>query len=374
MVSIARSQLLFDWRRYLAAVLAITFAGLLIIIQLALLLGQFNTVSVSIDQSDSQLWIGFPKTQSVDLGRPVSVHSDALAWAHPGVARVERYITVYGDLRRGDGVPVSVTLNAIDTTENASAFSRLLTREQRALLQGPDAVLIDEADFNKLGAGNNTHIEINGKHARIAGMVKGLRTIGSVNVLTSFSTARHLAPETANTATFYLLQLKPGYSANAVKQELADKNPVARYAIWEAKAFSQQSQLYWLLESGSGIGSGFASLLALLVGMVITSQTLSAAIMASSKEFAALRALGVPQSAFRSVVMEQSTWLGLVGLAITALLTLGIAWIGVVFHIPMAFSLWMLAGTGSALMIIAIASGLLALRPLLHTDPASLLR
>ncbi|MFN7814950.1 MAG: ABC transporter permease, partial [Burkholderiales bacterium] len=91
MVSIARSMLLFDWRRYLAAVLAVTFSGLLVIVQLALLLGMFSTVSVVVDRSAADLWIGYRNTQSVDLGRPIAREADARAWAHRGVERVERY-------------------------------------------------------------------------------------------------------------------------------------------------------------------------------------------------------------------------------------------------------------------------------------------
>ena len=90
MVSIARSGLRHDWRRYLAAVLAVTFSGLLVVVQLALLLGMFATVSVAIDRSTADLWIGARNTPSVDLGRPLPDGADARAWAHGGVERVER--------------------------------------------------------------------------------------------------------------------------------------------------------------------------------------------------------------------------------------------------------------------------------------------
>ncbi len=59
MVSLARSSLIYEWHRYLAAVLAVSFSGLLILIQLALLLGMFGTVSAYIDQSEAELWVGY---------------------------------------------------------------------------------------------------------------------------------------------------------------------------------------------------------------------------------------------------------------------------------------------------------------------------
>jgi putative ABC transport system permease protein len=374
MVSIARSMLLFDWRRYLAAVLAVTFSGLLVIVQLALLLGMFSTVSVVIDRSTADLWIGYRNTQSVDLGRPIAREADARAWAHRGVDRVERYASAYGDLRREDGVPVTVVINGIDASPEAVAFSKLLSADQRALLREPNAILIDIADTGKLGARVGTVVEINGKRARVVGVVEGMRAIGGVNVVASVATARTLAPETASLPTFSLVRLKPGYAADVVAKEIADDARVPSYSVWTANDFSIRSQTYWLLESGAGIGSGFASLLALLVGLVITSQTLSGAILASIKEFAALRALGVSRGSLRAVVIEQAAWVGLAGLTVTALLTAAVAWLGHVGRIAMSFPWWMLFTSAAALMGIAMVSGLLALRPLLQTEPASLLR
>jgi putative ABC transport system permease protein len=374
MVSIARSSLVFEWRRYLAAVLAVTFAGLLVVVQQALLLGLFGTVSVVIGKSDADLWIGFRNTQSVDLGRSISKAADASAWTHRGVERIEHYASAYGDLRREDGVPVSVVINAIDTSHQALAFQGLLTPEQRRLLREPNAILVDAADTGKLDANIGTTVEINGKRAHIAGVVEGLRAVGAVNVVASFATARALAPETAVSATFYLVRLRPGFTPEVVAREIADKNPTPRYSVWTASDFSVQSQTYWLLESGVGVGSGFASLLALLVGIVITSQTLSGAVLSSIKEFAALRALGVSQRSLRATVIEQALWVGVTGLVVTGVLTGAIAWLGYWWRIAMSFPWWMLLGVATLMIAIAVLSGLLALRPLLRAEPASLLR
>ncbi|GAA6142401.1 ABC transporter permease [Hydrogenophaga sp. 5NK40-0174] len=374
MISVARASLVHEWRRYLAAVLAVTFAGLLLTVQLALLLGMFGTVSVIIDQSSADLWLGFRNTQSVDLGRPVNPASASRAWMHPGVSRVEPYLYAYGDLRRDDGVPVSVLINAIDTSHRSLALSELLTPEQRSLLREPDAMLIDAADLGKLDASIGTVVEINGKRARIAGIVEGLRAIGGANVVTSFATARSISPSEGNHVTFYLISVRPGYDAAAVARDIADQRQTPQYSVWLADELSVQSQAYWLLESGSGIGTGFASLLALIVGIVITSQTLSGAIMASIKEYAAMRALGVPLRSLRAIVIEQALWVGVMGLAITAALTGLTAWLGHTWRISMSFPWWMLVSVAILLLLISAISGLISLRPLLRAQPASLLR
>jgi putative ABC transport system permease protein len=374
MVSIARSSLLFEWRRYATAVLAVTFAGLLVVIQLALLLGLFGSVSTVIDKSSADLWIGFRNTQSVDMGRPLPAGADTAAWRHAAVTRVERYVSAFGDLRRPDGVAVLVTINAIDTADEALAFSKLLSPADRALLREPDAILVDVADLRKIGAQVGTQLEINGRRARIAGAVEGIRAVGGVNVLASHATTRVLAPESAQQVTFYLIALRAGRPAPQVAEDIADTAVFARYSVYLSRDFSLQSQTYWLLESGAGIGSGFASLLALIVGVVITSQTLSGAVLSSMKEFAAIRALGVSRGALRGIVVQLALWVGAAGLVASGLLTAAIAALGAHWRIAMHFPWWMLTGVGVVMMGIAVVSGLLAMRPLLAAEPAVLLR
>jgi putative ABC transport system permease protein len=373
-VSLALASLRHEWRRYLAAVLAVTFAGLLVAVQLALLLGLFGTVSVAVDTSRADVWIGYRDTPSVDLGRRIPQSSDAIAWRHDAVERIERYQTLFADLRRADGAPLAVVVNVIDASPQGLAFARLLTPEQRAALRQPGAVMIDAADLGKLDATVGSDLEINGKRVWIAGTVEGLRAVGGVNALVSYATGRRIAAEAAGQTTYVLVALRPGHAPETIAAELSDRRARPRYSVWTASALSTRSQLYWLLESGAGIGSGFASLLALLVGMVIASQTLSGAILASIREFAALRALGVSRAALRAVVLEQSLWIGLAGLIAAGLLTLGIAWLGDALRVAMRFPAWMLGGISVLMLGIAMLSGLFALRPLLSAQPASLLR
>ena len=373
-VSLARAGLRHEWRRYLAAGLAITFASLLIAIQMGLLLGMFGTVSAVIDRSDAELWIGFRNTRSVDLGRNISRFSDTLAWQHPDVRRSERYVAAFADMRRADGVPVSVIVNGIDATPQGIAFARLLSPAQRAALAEPDRILVDRADVAKIQAAVGDTVEMNGRRVRIAGIVDGIRAIGGVNVLASYATARRIAPETAESISFLMLDLSPTADPARVKAAIADRSTFPRYSVWTSAELSYESQSYWLLETGAGIGTAFASLLALIVGIVITSQTLSGAILASIKEFAALRALGVARSALRRVVIAQSFWIGIVGLITAGVLTGALAVVGHFSHVDMSYPWWMLLPLALIMLLVAIGSGLLALRPLERVDPANLLR
>ena len=375
MVSIARASLVYEWRRYLAALLSVTFAGLLVVVQAGLLHGLFRSVSLPVDRSSAQLWVTFPNLLSVDHARPVSSHADALARMNPAIERVERYSVTGGDMRRPDGVAVSIIVHAIDTRPDAMAFSGMLTLAQRSRLDEPDALIVDRADLGKFGVDVGGLVEVNGKRARVVEAIDGLRSVGGVAAIASFETGRRFDESLRRDEPHYvLLGLLPQADIQRVAQEIADTVSPPRYSVSVAPEFSRRSQLYWLLESGVGIGAGFAALLALMVGVVIASQTLSAAILASLKEFATLRALGVSPGQLRAVVFELAAWIGVVGLVLTGLLTVLVAAVAKAHHIAMAFSGWLVAGTAVSILLITALSGLYALRPLFRAEPANLLR
>ena len=68
--------------------------------------------------------------------------------------------------------------------------------------------------------------------------------------------------------------------------------------------------MHWLTKTKAGIALGYAAALGLLVGAVVTSQTLYAATAASLREYAVLRALGIPRWRMAMAVMAQSFWVG----------------------------------------------------------------
>ena len=385
MVSLARATLLYEWRRFLAAVLAVAFSGLLVLVQLALLVGMFGTVAVYIDESNADLWVGFAGTQSVDLGKPFNAQVETRLHIHPAVADVEPFIFTQSDWRTPKGANLYAYMLGIDPASNAMAFAKVLPPATRALLLEPMTVIIDAADRDKLGItlddadGSiaSNFAEIGGRRVKVVAAVQGLRAIGGVNIVTSLSSARTIdgsAARERQEVSYFLLRLKPDADAETVRSELTPSGQVKLFQVWTAAEFSRHSQFYWLTESGAGAGFAFSTLLGLLVGIIVTSQTLMAAIAASIREYATLRALGVARASLRAVVLEQSLWIGLAGLALTAGLSALIAAIARAAYVAMVFPPWAIALTAALILIIALGSGLLALRALGRADPAALLR
>lgn len=377
MVSLARASLLYEWRRYLAAVLAVAFSGLLVLVQLALLIGMFGTVAVYIDESSADLWVGFTGTQSIDLGKPVNGQIETRLRDHPKVVSVEPFIFAQSDWRTPEGRNLYAYLLGIDPDSDGMAFAKVLKPSERAALLEPMAVIIDASDREKLGVDLGSRAEMGGRTVKVVAVVEGLRAIGGVNVLTSVRSARIIDGSIARDiqeVSYFLLGLAPGADAETVRAEVTPSGPVVRYQVWTAREFSHHSQLYWLTESGAGAGFAFSTLLGLLVGIIITSQTLMGAIIASIREYATLRALGISQGSLAAVVIEQSLWIGMIGLTITAVC----AWaVGAVAHhlrVAMEFPAWAIWITVGITLSVAVLSGLAALRALGRADPAALLR
>lgn len=377
MVALARKTLIYEWRRFVPAIVAIGFAGLLQLLQAGLVLGIFSSASVYITGSSADLWVGYPDTQSVNLGRSIDPNVEMRLRMDPEVQQVEPYLWVDADWRGAHATGgQSVFVSGIDPRPAALMFSRLLSGPVRARLNEPDAVIVDRADIDKLGVKVGDTAAINGHHVRVVGVVAGLRALGGVNVVSSLQTARKLDtdPTDHGRPTYLVARLRDPSQAAAVASRLDHRHGFAPYAVWTAKSFARRSVLFWMLDTGAGAGVVFLAVVVFLVGAVITSQTLMGAVAGSVREYATLNALGVGVVNLRWVVLEQSFWvgaLGLVGAAVLGAVVLLLARsqdVPVVLNVPVTLACVVLA------MALAAVSGLFAMRSLRRADPASLLR
>jgi putative ABC transport system permease protein len=376
MVALARKTLIYEWRRFLPAMLAVGFAGLLQLLQIALVLGIFGSTSLYITGSSADVWVGYPGTQSVGSGRNIDADVESRILMDPAIQRVEPYIWVDGDWRGPrDTGGVSVFVSGIDPSPDGLMFSKALPADLRARLAEPDAVVVDRSALDQLGVGIGQTATINGHQVRVIGVSSGLRALGGVNVLCSLDTARELDEDPADVGPTYLVaKLHDPHQANAVAMRLRGATAFGPYTTWSAKDFARISVRYWLFDTGAGAGVLFLAGIVFLVGAVITSQTLIAAVNGSMREYATLNALGVGVGALRKVVLEQAFWVGALGLLGAGLLGIVLMLLArsqdvpVVLNVPAALACIILV------MGLAAVSGLAAMRSMRRADPATLLR
>jgi putative ABC transport system permease protein len=377
MVALARKTLVYEWRRFLPAILAVGFASLLQLLQAALVLGIFGSASVYITRSSADLWAGYPGTQSVNLGRPISEDVAMRLRMDPDVVKVEPFRWVDADWRGSrDTGGVSVFVSGIDARPDGMMFSRVLPLALRARLNEPGAVIVDEADLDSLGVDVGDSAAINGQRVRVVGVSRGLRALGGVNIVASLETARVLdvAPDDAGMMTYFIAKVRPGVRPRMVAKRLNGSNAFGPYTVWTAKAFARESSLYWMFDTGAGAGVLFLAGIVFLVGSVITSQTLIAAVIGSIREYATLNALGVGRGSLRKVVLEQAFWVGALGLVCSIVIGFILLAIARNRSVPMELNPLITIVCLALSMALAIVSGLAAVRTLRRADPASLLR
>ncbi len=375
MTSIALKTLLFDWRRFAPAAVAVGFSGLLVLLQAGLILGVFSLASVYVTASSADLWVGFPGVQSIDLGHPIGGQTELILRADPRVAQVEPFYWGSGEWRTRHHGMVNVYIVGVDTAPDAMVLADTLPTDLRAALAEPDAVLVDEADLNKLETAVGGLANINGRQVRVVGVTEGLRALGGVNVIASPATARRLDPTigSGDGAAYFTARLKDPSTLRATVADLKAIGKQRGFEPMTRQAFANRSVRYWLAESGAGVAFVFGSAVAILVAVIVTSQTLAAAVAASLKDYAALRALGFTVGALRAIVLAQTAWIAAAGVALAAALTGLLVFLARLKATPLVLTPVMAVSAIALVVAVALGSGLWALRRVAHADPAALL-
>lgn len=375
-MSLARTVLRFEWRRFLPALLSVSFAGLLMLVQLGLLAGMFGTVTVLADRSRAALWITAAAAHSIDQSADIPASLAAFVQSNPEVLQAEPLLLHDARWRSGDTVQ-PVTLVGLRPDPEALSCLAPLQASLCVALAEPGTVVVDRSEAGKLGARVGDRIEIDGHRLRLIGLSEGLRSIGSTYVFLSQQTLRSLVEREADsseTTSFVLAALRPGADADLAAAQLNQLLPVNVAHAWTRQQLSSASQRWWLLESGVGAGFLFSTALGLLIAVVITSQTLRGVVLSQLREYAVFRAIGVSPARLGAVIVEQAAWIGLLGGLLMLVAVAVILPLTARLQVPFA-----LGGIGIAVavaigLVTAIGSGLMALRELYRLQPAELLR
>src|SRR5262249_12839962 len=185
-------------------------------------------------------------------------------------------------------------------------------------------------------------------------------------------TARPLLRMDEDQTMFLLARCRSPADAEKVVERL---RPFSRkLSAFTSSNFSLQSRLHWLTKTKAGIALGLAAALGLLVGAVVTSQTLYAATAAQLREYAVLRAMGIPRWRMALTVLAQSFWVGVAGVTLAVPTALLLGQLGNEVGAKVLLPWWLLTFSVGLTMAMALLSGLAALRSLRLIEPVNLLR
>jgi putative ABC transport system permease protein len=209
---------------------------------------------------------------------------------------------------------------------------------------------------------------------QLAGVISEGGGIGMMpGVYCSQRTARRLLPDLDADRTVYLLaRCRNPDERGTIARQLRERYP--DMAVMTREEFAGLTRSYWLVKTNAGVILMFIAALGLIVGAVITAQTLYSATVASRREFAMLRALGIPRWRMAGMVVAQSFWVAVAGVALAHPICLGLAQAALARGIEAQLPGWLLVVTAAFVIGIAVAAGSFALRSLRAAEPMVLLR
>jgi len=374
MASYSLATLWYERQRYVPGVLAVAFSALLIALQCGLLLGLFSITSIPIDHTQADVWMGASEVLSVDLGRPIPESTLARLGVQPEVKCCEIYMQGFAFWSKPKGgSELCMVIGSCLSRDSLGKIDKL-TPEQCGMLAEEGAVIIDESDAKRLDVKLGETAYISGQQVRVVSMTRGLPSLAGPYVLCSIPTARKRLPmQKGQTTTYVLGRCRDPQDAPKVVERL--NHSYKDVSAFTQSVFSRRTQLHWLLKTKAGIALGYAAALGLLVGAVVTWQTLYAATVASMREYAVLRALGIPRWRIAGMVVSQSFWIGIIGIALALPAAYGSAWaVDRMMGIHISLPWWLLNSAAAVTLGMALVSGLFALYSLRQIEPAMLLR
>jgi putative ABC transport system permease protein len=380
-MTLALATLLFEWRRYLAAVIALAFSGLLILAQVGIFTGILQSITATLDRSPAQLVIMPPRRGSLMESGPTGL-PDRIApqiYLNPQVSEVASFDGAYAQWSNlpdpgGRKVSQYVAMRMVDPRPGAVSLPVDYSESVRIALMEPFAIAMDRTALDRLGVKLGDRAMLAGHTVKVAALLQGYAEIDRVTVVMSRDTLRMLGVGSKNGRTGPLLvALKNPAASEQVRDELNARSGGA-YVAWTREDLAHANEGALVRHQIIGVVLAFSAGLSFLIGVGVTSQTLRGAIIANVKEFASLRALGVSMGALRMTVVELSLWVGLAALGATALLTWIASIVGALAGVPMAFPPLWVGGTAGLMLIVAMISGLVAMGGLQKAQPADLLR
>jgi putative ABC transport system permease protein len=381
---IALQMLFGDRGKYVAMIVGITFAALIMTQQPAIFLGLISrTYSYVGELSLPDIWVMDPTVDFVEESKPLR---DTELQRVRGVEGVEWAVPLFKGLLTvllPDGQRKIIDVTGLDDATLIGA-PKIMLQGTIADLRKDDGIIIEEnaaierysiidkVTGRKRPLGVGDVLEINDQRAVVVGIARMERTFTTQPLaFTTFSRAMRYAPGQRRLLTYVLVKAKAGANVAQVIRAIKDKTGLTAYGKEEFKVVNRD---YWMKNTGIPINFGISVFLGFLVGAAIAGQTFHSFVRESLKQFAVLKAMGVRNTTLVRMVLLQALVVGIIGYGIGVGLSalFGTAMKGSVLAFYMPWQLLLLSG-GGVLLIVMLAA-LMSIRAVIKLDPATVFR
>jgi len=371
--------------RTVAAVAGVTFAVVLVFLQLGFRSLAERTASLVYDALDFDVLLRSTHTQRLAHSRPFPRSRVYQAAGLPGVEQVSWLLLGYARWQspRGATRPVMI----LGVPPGRPVFSAEGLARASALLTAPEFAVMDRAARREFGPADGrqfsdadvgTEVELEYRRVRLVGHfwlgtsfdADGIALLSEAG----FRRVRAAWPDDA--VSLGLVRLTPGVDpaeyAARLKQLLRQQKAADVDVFTRAEVIGQERWV-WLWQMSIGLIFTMGVCVALVVGSVIVYQVLSSDVATHLPEYATLKAVGYSDRFLSGVILQQAAILALLGflpgLAFAELLYAVTVW---QTRLPMEMTALRIAGVLGLSLAMCSVSGLAALRKLRQADPADL--
>ena len=366
--------------RLLVALAGISFAGILMFMQLGFRDGLFDAsvtvhrkfdadlVLISPRSASSVRMAGFPRRRLIQaLADPAvqgvtPVHWGLMLWRNPE-SRRNRAILVLG-FEPDD--PFFADPELASKTNVLKQKGRILFDQLSRPEFGPIADWYRE--------GRTVETEIAGNRVRVEGLVSLGTSFGADgNLLTSTETFLDLMPQKPpGSIEVGLIRLQPGADPTTVLTRLEQRLP-DDVMVLTKQGFIDFEQNYWKSSTAIGFIFTLGAAMGFVVGCVIVYQVLYTDVSDHLPEYATLMAMGYRLSHLLGVVLREGLYLAALGYVPAYLAGEGLYWfVRNATRLPVGMDLTRALTVLTMILVMCLLSALLAMRRLVDADPAEI--
>jgi putative ABC transport system permease protein len=376
---IALRMLTGDRQKFIGLIFGIAFSTLLITQQLTIFVNLIQRgASAVYNVGTVDLWVMDPASRTTDVVFPMPSTALDKVRSVKGVDWATPYLQSAATIRTPDGDLEGVSVIGVDDS-TLMGLPRNMVKGDKSALYEPDAVFVDDVGAERLFPAGvdpiGRQFELNDRRAIVRGIVDTVPTFTSQVILyTRYSNALSYVPGTRNRLSFVVARTAPDQDAKTVANRIMAQTGLK---VRTRDEFAADGRNFIIENTGIPVNFGITVALGFVVGVAIVGLTLSLFIRDNIKQFGALKAIGVTNTKIRMMVAVQAGFVGLVGYAIGVLGAVafvnGFASGGGFFkgfYTPWQIPLM----TAAVTVVILMLTGLLALRTVLKTEPASVFR
>lgn len=362
--------------RLLVATAGVTFAVLLMFMNLGFLGALINTTSNFYEQFNGDIFLVSP--QSLEISSTKAFPRQRLYQA-AGIEGVQRAMPLYAEytLWKNPETQISRAMFAYGFNPQDPVFlmPELNTIEGRRALQQPNTTFIDRRSRPEFGPQTiGLQTEADRRRITIVGQYElggGFAADGTL-IMSDQNFRRYFAPRPLNQINLGLLVLDPGANPQGVQTTLRQRLPADVDIYTKSEIIAKESR-FWIQTTSIGFIFGLGVLVSFVVGTVIVYQILYTDIRDHLREYATLKAIGYGGSYLFKVVLQEAVILAVLGYLPGLVLALGLYTLAdnaTAGTLPMAM-------TGSRIVFVLVLtitmcalSGLISVRKAVTADPA----